>query len=77
MPVYEYKCKECSHNFKTLVRSGSSADAHCPSCGAGRVVKLLSVTAQPQPESASPPVSCGAGGCMNGMCGCMPGGMNQ
>lgn len=43
MPIYEYVCKKCRHRFETIVR-GSSKTV-CPSCGASRLEKQLSVFA--------------------------------
>lgn len=49
MPIYEFVCKECHHEFRTLTRSnGFNGDAlaKCPTCGTGKVARLLSVTAR-------------------------------
>ena len=43
MPMYEYVCEECSHEFETLVRSGSVP--LCPICHSTKLVKQLSVFA--------------------------------
>jgi putative FmdB family regulatory protein len=32
MPIYEYSCKSCKHEFEALVRGGKTPK--CPSCGA-------------------------------------------
>jgi putative FmdB family regulatory protein len=41
MPLYEYQCRACGHEFETLVRPGDAAPA-CSSCGSGDLEKLLS-----------------------------------
>jgi len=41
MPIYEYRCTDCEHQFEKLVRS-FSPDASCPKCESGDVVKLVS-----------------------------------
>ena len=46
MPIYEFRCKECSGEFKKLVRSNGLSDVECPSCRTTKVMRLLSVTAQ-------------------------------
>ncbi|HZO89290.1 MAG TPA: zinc ribbon domain-containing protein [Chthonomonadaceae bacterium] len=46
MPIYEFHCKECRRNFKTLRSLNNLDNVTCPTCGAGRVARLLSVTAQ-------------------------------
>jgi putative FmdB family regulatory protein len=64
MPIYEYVCSNCGHEFETLVRSGSVPD--CPSCHATELEKKLSVfathgsssTREAQP-AAGPCSTCG------------------
>jgi putative FmdB family regulatory protein len=71
MPIYEYKCAKCEHQFEQLVKSmDTSAAVVCPQCGGKKVEKLLSVFAarqgQPAPSPAAGPGcgSCGeAGAC--------------
>ena len=41
MPIYEYRCPECSHKFEKLVRMNSAAPS-CPQCGHEEVQKLIS-----------------------------------
>jgi len=41
MPLYEYQCRSCSHEFEVLVRSGDPAPT-CNSCGSADLEKLLS-----------------------------------
>jgi putative FmdB family regulatory protein len=43
MPLYEYLCKGCSHQFETLVR-GSETPA-CPACHTTELERRLSVFA--------------------------------
>jgi len=43
VPIYEYACRSCSHRFELIV-DGSRRPA-CPSCGATRLEKQLSVFA--------------------------------
>jgi putative FmdB family regulatory protein len=43
MPIYEYTCSGCRREFEALVSSGRPTA--CPSCGATRLVKRLSVFA--------------------------------
>jgi len=40
MPLYEYECKQCGHQFETLVRAGDPAPA-CAECGSTELEKLL------------------------------------
>jgi len=66
VPIYEYTCSSCSHRFELIVQ-GSRRPA-CPSCGARRLEKQLSVfavgaaaarEAQPSTRAVGPCGSCG------------------
>jgi putative FmdB family regulatory protein len=41
MPIYEYTCKTCEHQFETLVRSGETPT--CAACGSVDLERLLSL----------------------------------
>jgi putative FmdB family regulatory protein len=43
MPLYDFKCRACGHEFETLVRPGSPPV--CVSCGSGALERLLSTFA--------------------------------
>lgn len=43
MPIYEYQCKGCGHQFEALVRK-SDVPA-CPSCASTELERLLSLPA--------------------------------
>ena len=43
MPIYEYVCQDCEHEFEYLVRG--SEKPSCPSCGRKRLDKRFSVPA--------------------------------
>jgi putative FmdB family regulatory protein len=63
MPIFEYICRDCHHQFETLV-TGSRVPV-CPSCQGGALDKQLSVFAvsSPGPRKRAP----AAGAC--GTCG--------
>ena len=42
MPLYEYRCESCQHQFEVIQKFSDAPIAVCPKCGAGPVVKLLS-----------------------------------
>jgi putative FmdB family regulatory protein len=42
MPLYEYRCEACGHQFEKIQRFSDDPVSVCPSCGQGPVVKLLS-----------------------------------
>ena len=71
MPIYEYHCPSCDHDFETLVRGDTRVI--CPSCGGARLERRMSVTAKSTGGGATtdfsklgPP----SGGCGSGGCGC-------
>lgn len=41
MPIYEYLCQACGHQFEKLVRHGQTPD--CPSCQSSELERLLSL----------------------------------
>jgi putative FmdB family regulatory protein len=74
MPVYEYRCPDCTNLFEKLTSfSESSRDVPCPTCGAP-ASKLLSTfaaigSAGGSQGSAQPvPMAGGGGGCCGGGC---------
>lgn len=76
MPIYEFRCKECERDFKTLRRADKIAETQCPGCGSDHLMRLLSVTAQvasdPAPAQGCGMQECASGGCMRNpsFCGC-------
>lgn len=61
MPMYEYKCSKCNHQFEKLAKSMSSTDAvECPKCGSKKTDRALSVFAV---SSQSGSQSAGSGEC--------------
>ena len=64
MPIYEYVCADCDHEFEQLVMSVSARDqVNCPECGGLKVTRKISVFAAGEGESPGP----GGGGV--GPCG--------
>ena len=61
MPIFEYTCNSCGHEFETLVRGADIPD--CPKCASTALEKKLSVFAaaggQPEPVAAGPCGACG------------------
>ena len=43
MPIYEYQCRKCEHEFEAIVRVGGTAS--CPSCQSDDVERVLSMFA--------------------------------
>ncbi|HEV8122958.1 MAG TPA: zinc ribbon domain-containing protein [Gemmatimonadales bacterium] len=71
MPIYEYRCAVCGHDFEMLVRN--SDRPACPECDSTRLDRKFSVPARPGGGRSvdfgklGPP---GGGGCGGGNCGC-------
>jgi putative FmdB family regulatory protein len=51
MPIYDYLCKACGHEFEELVRHGESPV--CPKCQAGDLTKQISAPAAPGRSQAT------------------------
>lgn len=72
MPIYEYICSDCKHQFETLVRNSKETPA-CPECKSTRLKRKLSTFSASVPAShggcahqsvcpsASPSCGCGCG----------------
>ncbi len=42
MPLYEYRCESCEHQFEVIQKFSDPHVSVCPQCGGGPVVKLIS-----------------------------------
>ena len=42
MPLYEYACRSCGHQFETIQKASEPVLTDCPACGEGSLKKLLS-----------------------------------
>jgi len=61
MPIYEYICQDCQHQFETLV-TGDRQPA-CPQCRGGELEKQLSVFAVSTRSAAPQPSVSACGRC--------------
>jgi putative FmdB family regulatory protein len=76
MPIYEYHCAKCAHDFELFVR-GETVIA-CPACESRTVERLMSRPARlggggngsPDFSKLGPPSGGQSGGCGGGGCGC-------
>lgn len=41
MPIYEYRCESCGHQFEKMVKIGAETPP-CPACEAANVRKMVS-----------------------------------
>lgn len=69
MPLYEYRCQDCDHDFELLVRESTTLE--CPACHGRSLEKQLSVFAVAGGDNRPSAPRAAAGGC--GACG-HPGG---
>jgi len=60
MPIFEYVCKECDHQFEALVMGSQKAD--CPKCHSRKLATQLSVFAVSAKGPSNPARSMGACG---------------
>lgn len=67
MPIYEYSCDQCSHEFEHLVRTQTEARPSCPSCGSDRIRKAFSTFSASVKQGPSGD-SCSMGACPSGQC---------
>ena len=70
MPIYEYRCHRCHHEFEELARSMSGRSKPvCPECGGTRVSRKQSVFAAHQASGGPCPLpdgACGNTACASG-----------
>ena len=47
MPLFDFKCQSCAHEFEVLIRPASYGDPppSCPSCGSDKLERKLSTFA--------------------------------
>jgi putative FmdB family regulatory protein len=73
MPVYEYKCTDCSRRFELFVQQRAMSDSVvCRHCHSPKIKKLVSTFASVgggDESSSDSNTSSGCGGCSGGSCG--------
>ncbi len=42
MPIYEYRCASCGHEFEAMQKFSEAVLTECPSCGKAALQKLVS-----------------------------------
>lgn len=66
MPIYEYRCLKCRHEFGRLVRSAAEEQTlACPRCGKKDLEKKLSVFAARDGATSKPALPPSCAGCQN------------
>ena len=71
MPIYEYRCRGCGHDFEKYVH-GPSTKVACPTCQSADITRKLSVFGLKSDGAfMTAPAAGGGGGCCGGGgCGC-------
>jgi putative FmdB family regulatory protein len=66
MPIYEYRCESCQHEFEELVFARDTPK--CPSCAATKLQKLMSTPTVGKSKGAASaaPAEGGCGSCEYG-----------
>lgn len=73
MPIYEFTCGECEHEFEALRPMSGGGPVACPTCGSEEVARRMSQfaarSAGGSRTAPGPTVGRPGGGCGPG-CGC-------
>jgi putative FmdB family regulatory protein len=62
MPIYEYRCSDCSRTFEKIIWNSKGETIQCPYCKGEKVNRLLSTFSKAGGQSGngiSLPSSCG------------------
>lgn len=62
MPIYNFRCTKCNHEFEDLVPKRGDISP-CPKCGSKEVEKMISVPAKPLIKGSDSGSSCPSGTC--------------
>jgi len=71
MPIYEFICKNCQHEFEALVYGNEKAE--CPKCHSKKLeprLSLFAVSAKGSSTNTSSPEACGTCGDPRGAGAC-------
>jgi putative FmdB family regulatory protein len=69
MPIFEYHCLVCNHDFEKLVMT-STVEVECTNCGSGLLEKKFSSFGSKVGAREPASGSGGGGGCGCGSCSC-------
>ena len=67
MPIYEFRCEECSRVIEALRRMGEGPEGlACPDCGSGKLTQVFSTFAASSGGRGESPGACGTPQCGSG-----------
>jgi len=79
MPIYEYRCSDCTSKFEILTKSSDDNKVSCTECNSSKAKKLFSAFSASTGSAGYSDSSCaagncnlddpGVGGCASEMCG--------
>jgi putative FmdB family regulatory protein len=79
MPIFEYRCSDCSSTFELLKNNNNDKTVTCPECNSSNNKKLFSSFSASQSETGYSYNNCASGdcdmdnsnigGCTSGSCG--------
>lgn len=58
MPIYEFSCTQCEHNFEILTKSCGYTEVECPKCHSTKVVKQISAPSLTMGNTSSSEKGC-------------------
>jgi putative FmdB family regulatory protein len=70
MPIYEYRCRACHHDFERYLPTPTASGVSCPTCASDDVMRKLSVFGMKSEGAAVAGSFSGGGGCCGGGCSC-------
>jgi putative FmdB family regulatory protein len=59
MPIYEYRCLDCSRTFEKIIWNSGDKEVQCPSCQSKNSLRVLSAFAKGSGGVKGVPVSSG------------------
>lgn len=63
MPIHEYRCDACEHQFENRQKMSDPLLSECPQCGKPQLKKLISAGSFQMKQKAAAAPQCGMGVC--------------